>query len=935
MLRGSRLSAPFRRNAAQDGDGRQRDPEWPKSSTACGPSRIVSIIHGVSLLRILLAQSGHGISRMAWMTGRGARTASERGKRLHVCWFGLPKGDCSWIAEASSRPPGPWLRGQHSCPARSLRIVTIKTPRRLAQIPPAAPSSPSIAAGATAATRNRPRTPAPSTTPLRPRRPSPHQRHAALAQLRRQELRVRLHLPPPLQIPRRGKGKRVFVDFEGVMTASTVYLNGTTGRIQRRLHPVLLRAHAASRPAGENVLAVEVDSTERADIPPFGNEIDYLTFGGIYREVSLRIVPETFIDNIFAAPKNVLTASPPSMSMCFLDQPRPTARQPSHYVAHRRGAVDGDRAHSAEEPPSPTHRRSSLRDRTRTPEHTPSQLLPASDKVELWDLDHPHLYTVHVHLLRERQVIDRDDPPHRLPRSHVHRPRLLAQRQDHQAARPRPPPDLSLRRPGHARARAAPGRQHPAQATSHCNIVRTSHYPQSRHFLDACDEIGLLVLEEIPGWQHIGDEPWQDIAVDNVGRMIRRDWNHPSIILWGVRINESQRQSRLLHPHQRPRPRARPHAPDRRHPQLPGVRVPRRRLHHQRLRLPAQEARTIRAISTPNSSATPSPPRPSTTIERQREHTLRHARIHDQLASDPQYAGGIGWCAFDYNTHDNFGSGDRICYHGVMDIFREPKPAAGFYKSQCDPAEEIVLEPAFHWARNDESIGFTKAPRLLQLRPPEVLHHQRNGRTPPRRRRSRPRAVPSPEVSALRTRRWRTSSRRGNWGDLRIDGLHRRQAGHLKALLRRRCGSRIRRSLPDDTALIADGADTTRVVLRVNDEFGSHPPLCERRHRARTRRAGNPHRRQPGNSARGGVGNVDRRRGSSLGPRRRAARHHHAPRQTPAPRHKGSEHHPEIRSTRADIAGTEQRLRKRPTCEPEPEPSWVDDAEAGGTRPRG
>ena len=75
----------------------------------------------------------------------------------------------------------------------------------------------------------------------------------------------------------------------------------------------------------------------------------------------------------------------------------------------------------------------------------------------------------------------------------------------------------------------------------HCNIVRTSHYPQSPAFLDACDELGLLVLEEIPGWQHIGDRAWQDLAVRNVGAMIRRDWNHPSIVLWGVRINEIAR----------------------------------------------------------------------------------------------------------------------------------------------------------------------------------------------------------------------------------------------------------------------------------------------------------------------------------------------------------------------------------------------------------
>ena len=72
------------------------------------------------------------------------------------------------------------------------------------------------------------------------------------------------------------------------------------------------------------------------------------------------------------------------------------------------------------------------------------------------------------------------------------------------------------------------------------NIVRTAHYPQSRWFLDRCDELGLLVFEEIPGWQHIGGKEWKDEAVENVRRMITRDWNHPAIVLWGVRINESR-----------------------------------------------------------------------------------------------------------------------------------------------------------------------------------------------------------------------------------------------------------------------------------------------------------------------------------------------------------------------------------------------------------
>lgn len=72
------------------------------------------------------------------------------------------------------------------------------------------------------------------------------------------------------------------------------------------------------------------------------------------------------------------------------------------------------------------------------------------------------------------------------------------------------------------------------------------------------------------------------------------------------------------------------------------------------------------------------------------EHMLRHARVMDAYYGEEDIAGGFGWCMFDYNTHKDFGSGDRICYHGVMDAFRNPKLAAALYQSQGE--EETVLK---------------------------------------------------------------------------------------------------------------------------------------------------------------------------------------------------------------------------------------------------
>ncbi|KAA6461194.1 glycoside hydrolase family 2 protein [Acidobacteria bacterium AB60] len=643
------------------------------------------------------------------------------------------------------------------------------------------------------------------------------------------------------RVPKSAAGKRIFVDFEGAMTASTVWINGVSlGEYKGGFTPFSFELTPHLHPDGENVLTVHLDSTERPDIPPFGYEIDYLTFGGIYREVSLRAVPETYIDNLFARPKDVLGEHPTVEVSCFVA----AGAQPTGEYAIAAELLDGEKvlakatqkvefkapAVESGEPIDPYNAAppyASVQTRTDPARHDVT--LTDFGKVNLWGLNAPHLYTVRVRLLRNGAAVDEET-------------RRIGFREAKFTEQGFSLNGEIVKLRGLDRHQTFPfvGQAMPARAQRqdadvlrrqlHCNIVRTSHYPQSRHFLDRCDEIGLLVLEEIPGWQHIGDEAWQKVAIDNVGRMIRRDWNHPSIILWGVRINESRDNHNFY-----TRTNALAHALDDSRP-TGGIRY-------------FQESEFLEDVFTMNDFGFPlKPPNhpfylntefvghtfPTKTIdedERQREHTLRHARIHNQLASNPQYAGGIGWCAFDYNTHGNFGSGDRICYHGVTDIFREPKCAAGFYKSQCDPAEEAVLEPAFHWARGDESVGFTKAVFCTNCDHLKVyMRNTLTGENPwelvaevdPDREEFAHLKYP-PHI--LDMSKLKDDKIRFGWGDLRVDGF----VGGKQVISKSMSGSGVDRKMEfvaDDRDLMADGADCTRVVVRVTDEFGAIRPFA-------------------------------------------------------------------------------------------------------------
>jgi beta-galactosidase len=207
-------------------------------------------------------------------------------------------------------------------------------------------------------------------------------------------------------------------------------------------------------------------------------------------------------------------------------------------------------------------------------------------------------------------------------------------------------------------------------------------------------------------------------------------------------------------------------------------------------------------------------------LERVAEHVLRHARVHDQLASDDRYAGGTGWCAFDYNTHFNFGSGDHICYHGVSDIFRIPKPAAYFYASQCDPAEQVVLEAGFFYSQGDRSQagGVHRVPILSNCDHLKIywVGELKQELDPDRKTYTHLKYPPFlMDLGELPL---------SPWGDLKIEGYI---GGKLvKTLVLSGSGvDAAFKIAADDAELAGDGRDATRVVLMVTDEYGNIRPF--------------------------------------------------------------------------------------------------------------
>ena len=440
--------------------------------------------------------------------------------------------------------------------------------------------------------------------------------------------------------------KRVLINFEGVMAAAEVFVNAKSFGEHKGGYLPFIYDITDSLVDGENIIAVKVDSTERKDIPPFGNEIDYLCYGGIYREVQIIVVDEVSIENIMIigdAKQNI------TGKVRIRNSKKEDKKETLFINLYNR------EYHICEIKKEITLKKDELFTDINIKEYIDT------DRIELWDIDNPRLYRLEASLSNEDAVsvnIGFRDVEFRDNGFFLNGEKIkLRGLNRHQSF-----PYVGYAMPERMQKKDADI----LKFDLGLNIVRSSHYPASRHFLNRCDEIGLMVFEEIPGWQHIGDKDWQKVSIENVKDMIERDFHHASIIIWGVRINESQdnhsfykETNKVAHKLDKTR-------------QTGGVRYI----------MGSELLEDVYTMNDFNCDGVNDPIRAQKFVtkldknvpymiteynghmfptkmqdseERLIEHTKRHFDVINAVAIDESISGSTGWCAFDYHTHYDFG----------------------------------------------------------------------------------------------------------------------------------------------------------------------------------------------------------------------------------------------------------------------------------------
>lgn len=449
------------------------------------------------------------------------------------------------------------------------------------------------------------------------------------------------------------KNRRYFIRFEGIMVKAKIYFNDVD--LGEHISTYLpFEIEISKYIKNSNRLIVVIDSHEDENIPPFGFALDYITFGGIYREVYLIDEPKSYLRNIY---------------------PHGDTKGHLKILYDKIGEEELEISHEL---------------------YFKDQLIKSFKEDELqiespllWSIKEANLYT-----LKTKIVCDKETETY-LTRFgfrdikftnhgfYLNDEKIkLVGLNRHQGY-----PII-----GYAASKSLQEDDANILKRIGVNVVRTSHYPQSEHFLSRCDEIGLLVVNEIPGWQHIGkSEAWRNNCLENTKKMVLKERSHPSLIVHGVRIDESVDDHDLYSKTNEIAHKLDPFRP------TIGVRnftnsellediYGYNDFSCDSLKIGLIDPKKVKTNGKPllvtEYMGHMDPVKPTSDEQKRIEVALRHAKVIDDNYKHENACGAIGWCFVDYHSHTDFGSGDKICPHGVMDLYRNPKYTSYIYASQ-------------------------------------------------------------------------------------------------------------------------------------------------------------------------------------------------------------------------------------------------------------
>lgn len=341
------------------------------------------------------------------------------------------------------------------------------------------------------------------------------------------------------QIPRGSGNKHLYIRFEGAMHTATVWINGQFITQHAGGYLPFIVPLDGNVNDGTNEIIVRVDNRDDVNVPP-GKPLarmGFLYWSGIYRGASLVITNQTFITDptdahtvagggVFVRPQHI---SVRSAEVLFRTQLKNLSDQPSPVILKQ----------TLINPKTKARLTAVVNMQIAAGATQDTVQVITVPRPDLWSPDAPNLYTVVTEVWQNNRLVDDE-------RQQVGIRKLSYTRAGGFVLNDRPLRIVGTNRHqdlpfvGNALSAAMQQRDLKRIKEAGFNFVRLSHYPQDPAVYAFCDSIGLMLGDPIPGWQFFNANAiFSERVFSDIRQMIRRDRNHPSVVMWEVSLNET------------------------------------------------------------------------------------------------------------------------------------------------------------------------------------------------------------------------------------------------------------------------------------------------------------------------------------------------------------------------------------------------------------